>query len=895
MAIFKKLLAVFVLLHIHTMYSQSSVSGELREWHKITVEFNSSTTYTESGGTNPFRDRRLNVTFTSPSGKSYLVPGYFAADGNAGESSASSGNKWKVHFTPSETGTWNYVASFRSGTNIAASTSANAGTPSDFNGTSGSFSVSGTNKSGKDFRSKGKLEYVGEHFLQWSNGEYFLKFGANSPEVFLEYADFDGTNSSRTYSSHTGDWENGDPTWKNGKGKGIIGVANYLSDEGMNVHYFLTMNAYGDGKQAFPWTGRDNYYNYDVSKLDQWQIVFDHMMTKGIMVHFVTTEQENQSYFEEVEGGTFANSRKVYYRELVARFGYLNAITWNIGEESGWDFNNSYGEAITSSQRISFADYFDELTYYDDHISVHNGPSNTDAIFNDLLGSNAYTGPSFQGNLSTSSHGHGRILHWREESAASNKKWVVSYDEPFSSIGNPGATLFRDNAVWASLTAGGAGVEYYAGGGRDLSIQDYRANAAYWEAMRNASDFFTDNSIPFYEMENSDSSVSSGWCLAKNQEVYVIYLPSGGSTNIQISGNDNYTVKWYDPRNGGNLLNGSTTSITAGGSRSVGNPPNNASSDWVVLLERESGGGNDDPPPPTGCDADYEEVNNLVVIETENLSFPSGWDERTSASGFSGTGYLEWTGSNNFNTPGQGTITVKIQINDPGTYRFQWRNKVGTGNNSTEHNDSWLRFPDADDFFGQRGNSIIYPKGSGKTPTPNGGGADGWFKIYLSGTTNWTWSTNTSDNDPHQIYATFDSPGIYTMEISGRSTNHLIDRIVLSKDVSNTTDLSLQETPCGSSGENVPVTGLSVTPSSASLDVGDTIDLNFTVSPSNATNKNVTWTSSNNALATVNANGRVTALAEGNVTITARTQDGGFTDTSAIQIDQPNKGVDALT
>lgn len=72
------------------------------------------------------------------------------------------------------------------------------------------------------------------------------------------------------------------------------------------------MNAYGDGQTAFPWVGQDEYYHYDVSKLDQWQLLFDYMMQEGMMVQFVLSEQENQSYFEHKEGGDFANSRKLF-------------------------------------------------------------------------------------------------------------------------------------------------------------------------------------------------------------------------------------------------------------------------------------------------------------------------------------------------------------------------------------------------------------------------------------------------------------------------------------------------------------------------------------------------------------------------------------------------------
>ncbi|WP_282179414.1 hypothetical protein [Maribacter stanieri] len=43
----------------------------------------------------------------------------------------------------------------------------------------------------------------------------------------------------------------------------------------------------------------------------------------------------------------------------------------------------------------------------------------------------------------------------------------------------------------------------------------------------------------------------------------------------------------------------------------------------------------------------------------------------------------------------------------------------------------------------------------------------------------WLWRSNTSDNDPHNIFVKFDDAGIYTMEVSGRSKFHALDRFVL--------------------------------------------------------------------------------------------------------------------
>jgi uncharacterized protein YjdB len=82
----------------------------------------------------------------------------------------------------------------------------------------------------------------------------------------------------------------------------------------------------------------------------------------------------------------------------------------------------------------------------------------------------------------------------------------------------------------------------------------------------------------------------------------------------------------------------------------------------------------------------------------------------------------------------------------------------------------------------------------------------------------------------------------------------------------------------------VSVTGVTVSPTSASVAAGRTQQLTATIAPSNATNQTVTWSSSNNAVATVSSVGLVTAIAAGTATITVTTQDGGKTATSAITV-----------
>ncbi|MCW5515552.1 DUF5060 domain-containing protein [Muriicola sp. Z0-33] len=897
------LLAV-LLLSFYGLFSQSTVSGELRKWHTITILFNGPDA-NENSGTNPFLDYRLNVNFTGPNGETFVVPGYFAADGNAANTGATSGNKWAVKFTPNQTGQWNYTASFRSGSNVATSLDVNAGTATSFNGASGNFNISTSNKTNPDNRAKGRLNYVGERYLKFEEtGKYFLKAGADSPENLLGYGEFDNTVNSKTWSPHLQDWNNGDPTWQNGKGKGLIGAINYLSEKGMNAFSFLTMNVIGDGKDVWPWaaanhgdldgaSGADatNRTRYDVSKLAQWEILFSHADSKGMYLHFKTQETEN---LELLDGNQLGTQRKLYYRELIARFGHHLALNWNLGEEF-----DIYDAALINS----YADYIRSVDPYDHHIVIHSYPNAQNQLYNPLLGSSGQiTGPSLQISIDNV---HEDVKRWITTSANAGKKWVVANDEqgPYQAgvnadgnySGDKGTQAdnranVRNKVLWGTLMAGGAGVEYYFGyqtGETDLTAQDWRSRSTKWEDAKIALQFF-EQQLPYWTMQSNDQITSSGndYCLEKSGDVYAIYLPNGGSTNLNLSSvSGTFSVQWFNPRNGGNLQNGSVQEIAGGGNRSIGNPPNSTSSDWVALIKKTEGSSGGGGGQTNNCEALFESNNGLVIIEAENINAAAGWNTHSSVADYSGSGYLEWEGGDYFSTPGNGLSTTSIKINEPGTYLFQWRNKVGHGTNTTESNDTWLRFPDASDFFGQKGNgSIVYPKGSGKTPTPNGAGSNGWFKVYVN-SLSWTWSTNTSDNDAHKIYVTFDTPGVYTMEISGRSNHHLIDRIVLSNDFNSGTDLSLEETDCeGGQNPTIAVNGVTISQNELTLNIGSNYTLGSTVLPSNASNKTVFWSSSDPSVATVNANGTVSALTAGTTTITVRTEDGNYTATALLEV-----------
>jgi parallel beta-helix repeat protein len=93
----------------------------------------------------------------------------------------------------------------------------------------------------------------------------------------------------------------------------------------------------------------------------------------------------------------------------------------------------------------------------------------------------------------------------------------------------------------------------------------------------------------------------------------------------------------------------------------------------------------------------------------------------------------------------------------------------------------------------------------------------------------------------------------------------------------------------------VAVTGVSITEGDQELEIGQTVQLTAVVEPGDANNKNVSWSSSDKAVATVSATGLVTAVAEGIATITVTTEDGNMTDSITVTVaDSSGPAIDVL-
>jgi hypothetical protein len=599
-----------VLIGVQQNLLADSVEGALQAWHPVTITFTGKEA-SETEAT--FRDHRLDVTF-SKGDKSLRVPGYFAADGNAAETSATNGNKWRVKFTPNEPGAWTYSVSFREGTNIAVpavsgpTVGKSAGAP---DGETGSFTVKPADTAAPGFYGKGMLTYVGEHYLQFQGSkQWFVKGGPGSPEDVFGYQDFDNTSDNpikksdtqkkdtylyedhgfgaakgvglHRYLFHLKHWKEGDPTWQGGKGKGIIGAINYLNEIGANTLYHIILTRGDDSDNSWPWTDRETKLIYDVSKLDQWDIVYTHMDRKGINADLYLCEADNARY---LNGGNMDTERNIYYREIVARFSHKLGLRYNLGEEHG----------LKTDQIKASTTYLKTLDAYDHPVGSHSYAEleKQRPQFEALLGFRDFDGACYQ----LHKEHHTEVIAWREKSAQAGHKWLVSEDESWPIDEHQ---LDRaESYAWAVMTAGGEGMNLYVGykdpSYNDIGIEDF-------SRMRTTLDYVISPArllaLPqinphLPQMASADGLVGNQgmndppFCFAKAGSVYVIYHKKGGDMRLDLSQQSGtFAVKWWSPRksDGGGLQDGSVTRIAGGDIRSLGNPPSDPGSSWAALI-----------------------------------------------------------------------------------------------------------------------------------------------------------------------------------------------------------------------------------------------------------------------------------------------------------------------
>jgi hypothetical protein len=462
--------------------------GTYPQWSLVELTFEGPHSSGTSAEDNPFK-QEIEVTFISPDGEEFLVPGFYQGDGQGGLD----GNIWQVRFTPNMAGEWSF-----------SSSSSNA----LLEGYAGIIEVS-PQKECQDYHAgdlpnydcMGRLNYAGRNYLQFSDGTYWLKGGVDEPEDFL-----------------APEVNAGFPNKEE--------AIDYLAEHGVNSIYLVLHNVDGDGLNVWPWLGstqkeakeQDEYF--DIERLRQWEQIFDYIQSRGILLHLVLEDDSAWTGF----------NRQMYYREMVARFAHHNGLIWNISEE--------YNENYAPDEISQFAEMLHELDPYDHPITVHHaGRTNRwEPFVNDphIDLTSFQTEPRPQNELA---------VHWFDLIRAAEKTIPISFDETGQLEANE-----RDLArriVW-SVYLGGANYEIFT-----RLRSGYTEFEYFFTDLLRARKFI--EQLPFESLApcNELLQPETGYCLGHEEQGYVLYFPRGGSLSIDLSGMaGTEEALWFDPRTG---------------------------------------------------------------------------------------------------------------------------------------------------------------------------------------------------------------------------------------------------------------------------------------------------------------------------------------------------------
>lgn len=493
--------------------------GEFSKWASIEIVLPGPASNSASTP-NPF-SLLVDVAFEGPGGKKITVPAFYDGDGRGKQE----GSIWKVRFSAEEEGPWSFSSS-------------------SFNprlhGYSGSFLVTKNFPDTQGFYRWGRLEAIGTaqnniRYLKFRDGPFWLKAGCDDPENFLGSAGHFNTMEER------------------------IAAINYLASKGVNSLYIMTHNLEGDDNDVWPWLGSTSAMaktnggsdaRFDIPKLHEWRQLFEYMQHAGVVPYIVL---EDDSAWSGYDHGR-------YYREIVARFGDLPALLFNLGEEH--DENYSLAEALAFMQQLTHIDPYRHPRGI--HNVNHPSAQYIDAPQIDFTSIQTKPETPFTHNELTTK--------WLDQCKARQRRpLMVGIDEGRPEEERP--------EWWESYLAGGVW-EIHVKPPYDRPLSNWDT---CWTQLGGTRAFM--ESVPFWRMEQHNQLVKSGqaFCLAHPSEVYAFYLPKGGEIVVDLPSGFKYLAGWWNPANGADgTFEGQV--VLKGGRQTLQAP---GEGDWALRIERQ--------------------------------------------------------------------------------------------------------------------------------------------------------------------------------------------------------------------------------------------------------------------------------------------------------------------
>lgn len=532
----------------------------------------------------------------------------------------------------------------------------------------GSFEAIASTKPVTDLRSEAHGWVNNEHKENNGAGGHYFRFLGGNPRNFIlngwggsecifGYTGFDGTaristNSGhycentgatvnvKSYSAHTADWVTGDVNWACGTssdssgqtqtgcvaadatnaGKNLIGGLNQLGATGINALYIMVNNSPdGDCRDTFPFlnggtVSSDTRSRYDISKLAQWELALTHMDSLGMCPIFSLGETEMDEDMDDsatsCTGSTstcIGEERRIYVRELQARFGHHPCIIWMVDEEN----------AFTQPARASYIQTLKQWNTSDHPVTIHTNTNGTsiDNVYKnssgtpstalhhtagsraawdddlDMTGTQLGFTPNTydayyecHGGTSNLEGAQPRAGH-RTQSANDSMRWLCGvlepqgprHDQP-TGTGTSGMITGRKGHMWPALMSGMSTWLWYlqqspsttapstGSHSFDPCVNDFGETsielANDWSGIANTWLNANGDDLAQLVFNNTEQYVSDGTANEVYQgvrvgELVLTYQSDTADLTVQssaLTNGETYSVEWLDPKNGDTCL-----------------------------------------------------------------------------------------------------------------------------------------------------------------------------------------------------------------------------------------------------------------------------------------------------------------------------------------------------
>ncbi len=409
------------------------LTPEVERFGKFEAEIDLSATFS-----NPYDYDEILVTatFSSPSGSEDSIDGFFMQDYSLNEVTGSlsilGSGAFRVRFSPTETGTWNFVISIQDATGHTTSA------PLTFN------CIEITHELNKGF-----IRTSNTNYLQFDNGEQYIAIGENIA------------------------WQNNNPylnykTWLDN-----------LSENGGN--FFRLWHAHwGLGIEWSQWNGFQGLLNYKQSNCFYQDWLLDYCAENGIYIMLalqhhgpVSTQVNpnwNESPYNVANGGACQTTidfftideaktiTKNRYKYIVARWGYSrNILCWELFNEVHWTDNFEVNKADVANWHFEMADYLKNIDPNNHLISTSYG--------DDLEDEEVWSYPTID---FTQSHTYSNVSNIERTLSLKNQLYLNAFEKPTLNgefgLGISSSLTVEDeqgihihNALWGGLFGGGFG------------------------------------------------------------------------------------------------------------------------------------------------------------------------------------------------------------------------------------------------------------------------------------------------------------------------------------------------------------------------------------------------------------------------------------------------------